>query len=159
FSDIANWANGFTSGIGAAPWSTNAINSSGSIPDGVKITASTAAFSVGNSSGVQKGSSGANPPGTLVFVATGASDNTNSVAVDLNLDFSGTNAGVLSFDWQEVNNSTGDRASSLRIYTSPNGTTWTELVGAAVLNVANNVAASGSVSPVALPSSLNGSAT
>lgn len=153
FSDIANWGNGFTSGIGAAPWSTNALNSSGTIPDGVKITKSTATFASGSGGGIQKGTN------NLVLLNTGSTDNTASLAIDLNLDFTGRNAGTLSFDWLEINNGSGDRASSLRIYTSIDGTAWAELTGAAVLDVANNVAASGSITTVALPVEFTGSPT
>jgi len=153
FSDIANWGNGFASGIGAAPWSANDVNSSGTIPDGVKITKSTLTFASGTSGGVQKGTE------NLILLNTGSSDNTASCAIDLNLDFTARNAGTLSFDWAETNNSTGDRASSLRVYTSTDGTTWTELTEAAVLNVANNVAASGSITTVPLPVEFTGSAT
>jgi hypothetical protein len=71
------------------------------------------------------------------------------------LDFSGRKAGTLGFDWAGVANSTGNRASSLRVYTSTNGTDWTELTEAAVLNVSNNVAASGSKTAIALPSSFD----
>lgn len=153
FNDIANWGDGFTNGIGATPWSTNAINASGTIPDGVKITTSSAKFSTGSSGGVQKGN------GALMFLTTGSGDNSSSLAVDLNLDFTGRNAGTLSFDWAETNNSTGNRAGSIRVYTSTDGTTWTELTGAAVLNVVNNVASSGSITTVALPTGFTGSST
>ena len=153
FSDIANWGDGFTSGIGAAPWSTNAINSSGTIPDGVKITTSSAKFATGSGGGVQKGDN------ALMFLTTGSTDNTSSLGVDLNLDFTGRNAGTLSFDWAETNNSTGNRAGSIRVYTSTDGTTWTELTDAAVLNVINNVASSGSITAIALPTEFNGSST
>jgi hypothetical protein len=160
FDDIANWANNFASGIGAGPWGSVAVNASGTIPDGVRITAATATFAgSGTSGGVQRGSLTGNPAGTIVLLATGSTDNSSAAAIDLYLDFTDRAAGTLSFDWQAVANSTGNRASSLRVYTSPDGSAWTELAGAAVLNVSNNVAASGSITAVALPASLNGSPT
>lgn len=153
FNDIANWTNGFVSGIGANRWGSVADNASGSIPDGKKTTTSTATFVSGLSGGVQKGT------GNIILLSTGTTDNTSSDAIDLFLDFSNVAAGTLSFDWSEVNNSTGNRAGSVRIYTSTDGTTFTELTSAAVLNVINNVASSGSLSTVALPSSFNNSST
>lgn len=153
FADIANWTNNFAGGIGSDPWGSVAVNPTGIIPDGVKTTTATATFSTGSSGGVQKGTA------NLVLLSTGITDSNSACAVDLYLDFTGKSAGTLSFDWAAVVNGTGDRASSLRIYTSTDGATWTELVGAAVLNLPNNVAASGSVSVVALPTTLNGSAT
>jgi hypothetical protein len=75
------------------------------------------------------------------------------------LDFTGYYAGTLSFDWASVNNSTGDRKGSLRVYTSTDGTTFTELSGAAVLNFTNNSLTSGSVTSVALPSGFDNIAT
>lgn len=157
FADIANWANNFAQGIGADPWGSVPVNTDGAIPDGVRITAATATFTTGTSGGVQRGSATGNPPGTIVLLTTGATDNTSALAIDLHLDFTDRAAGTLSFDWQVVFNSTGDRASSLRVYASPNGTTWTELSGATLLNKPNNVADSGSVTAVQLPASLNGS--
>ncbi|TSA26110.1 MAG: T9SS C-terminal target domain-containing protein [Ignavibacteriales bacterium] len=153
FNDIANWTNGFASGIGANRWGSVGVNASGTIPDGKKTTTSTATFSSSVSGGVQKGT------GNIILLSTGSSDNTSSDAIDLFLDFSNVTAGTLSFDWSEVNNSTGNRAGSVRIYTSTDGTTFTELTSAAVLNVINNVASSGSISTVALPSSFNSSST
>ena len=163
FDDITNWANNFTSGIGAAPWSSVLVNASGSIPDGVKITVATDTFKTGSTGGVQKGlntTGAANSSATnLVLLNSGTTDNTAACAVDLNLDFTGRNAGTLSFDYAGVTNSTGNRASSLRVYTSTDATTWTELTDAAVLNVANNTAVSGSIVSVALPTSFSGSST
>src|SRR5438477_8671200 len=55
FSDIANWTNGFASGIGANRFAAVAVNATGTIPDGVRITTSTATFVTGTSGGVQRG--------------------------------------------------------------------------------------------------------
>jgi endonuclease G len=65
------------------------------------------------------------------------------------------NAGTFSFDWASVNNSTGDRKSSMRVYTSTDGTTFTELTSAAVLNFTNNSLTSGSIVNVQLPAAFN----
>jgi hypothetical protein len=153
FADIANWGTNFSSGIGANRWGSVAVNATGSIPDGVKTTTATSTFSTGTSGGVQKGT------GNIVLLSTGATDNTTADAIDFFLDFSTVSAGTLSFNWATVFNSTGDRNASIRVYTSTNGTTFTELTAAAVLNKANNVAASGAITTVALPASFNGSAT
>src|SRR4051812_42270581 len=91
FSDIANWANNFSAGIGAEHWSSVAVNTAGVVPDAQKTTVSTATFSTGTSSGVQRGT------GNIVQLSSGTGDNTNANAIDLYLDFTGTNAGALSF--------------------------------------------------------------
>ena len=153
FSDISNWSPGFTSGTGANHFGAVAVNTTGAIPDGVKTTTSTATFSTGSSGGVQKGT------GNLVLLSTGTADNSTAVAVDFFMDFTGVNAGTLSFDWATVFNSTGNRNGSMRVYYSTNGTTFTELTAAQVLNFTNNVAASGSVSLVNLPAAFNNSST
>jgi hypothetical protein len=158
FGDIANWANNFASGIGASRWASVAVGGSGTIPNGSKTTTSTATFVTGTTGGVQKGVS-PNPTGTICLLATGTTDNSSADAIDLLLDFTGVNAGTLGFTWQTVFNSTGDRKGSLRVYTSTNGSTFTELTGAAVLNFTNNVAGSGTISSVALPASFSNCAT
>jgi len=153
FADIANWSNGFTSGIGATRWGAVPVEGSGTIPDGFHTTASTATFVSGTTGGVQKGT------GTIILLSTGTTDNTSADAIDVFLDFTGVATGTLSFDWSVVFNSTGDRKGSLRIYTSTDGTTFTELTGADVLNFTNNVAGSGHVASVALPAAFTNSAT
>jgi endonuclease G len=153
FSTISSWANGFTSPTEATRFGSVAVNATGTIPDGKRITTSSATFSTGTSGGVQKGTQ------ALVLLSTGTTDNTSSVAVDLFLDFTGVNAGTLSFDWATVFNSTGNRNGSMRVYTSTDGTTFNELTSAAVLNFTNNVAASGSIVDVQLPASFNNSPT
>ncbi|MDT7543531.1 MAG: endonuclease mitochondrial [Acidobacteriota bacterium] len=153
FSTISTWANGFTSPTEATRFGSVAVNATGAIPDGKKTTTSTATFASGTSGGVQKGTQ------SLVLLSTGTTDNTSSTAVDLFLDFTGVNAGTLSFDWATVNNSTGDRKGSMRVYTSTDGTTFTELTSAAVLNFTNNSLTSGSIVNVQLPTSFNNSAT
>ncbi len=153
FGDIANWTNNFTAGIGANHWSSVPVEGSGTIPDGYHTTVSTATFVSGTTGGVQKGS------GAIVLLSTGTTDNTSADAIDLDLDFTGVTAGALSYDWATVFNSTGDRKGSLRVYTSTDGATFTELGAADALNFTNNVAGSGHIGPVALPSTFTGSAT
>ena len=145
FNDIANWTNNFASGIGAQYWASVGLNGTGTIPDGVKITASTAAFVTSTTGGVQKGA------GNIQLLSTNGTDNINADAIDLLLDFTGMNAGFLSYDFATVFNTTGNRNGSLRVYTSTNGTTFTELTAASVVNFANNVAFSQQVSLVQLP--------
>ena len=77
FADIANWTNNFASGIGAQYWASVPINANGTIPDGVRITVSTATFVTGTTGGVQKGS------GNIQLLSTNTADNTHAVAIDL----------------------------------------------------------------------------
>jgi hypothetical protein len=153
FNDIANWTANFASGVGAQYWASVGINATGTVPDGVKTTVSTAAFASGTSGGVQKGS------GNIQLLSTNATDNLNADAIDLLLDFTGMTAGTLSYDFATASNSTGNRNGSLRVYTSIDGTTFTELPAAAVLNFTNNVAFSQSLSLVTLPASFTNCAT
>ena len=163
FADITNWTNNFAAGTGANRWLGFAPNATGTIPDGVRTTATTLVFqATSTSGGVQRGglASSNNPAGTIVMLATGTPQNTTAAAIEVFLDFTGTTAGTLSFDWSRVNNSTGDRIGSLKVFTSTDGTTYTELTGAAVSNLVNNGGtASGSITTVQLPSSFDNSAT
>lgn len=159
FADIAAWTNAFASGIGANRFSSVAVNATGTIPDGVRITAATATFVTATSGGVQKGTAQTPSAQNIVLLATGATDNSSAIAIDFFMDFTGVNAGTLSFDWASVNNSTGDRKGSLRVYYSTNGTSFTELPAAQVLNITNNVLTSGSITTVTLPAAFNNSAT
>jgi hypothetical protein len=159
FADIANWTNGFAAGTGANRFGAVAVNATGTIPDGVRITTATATFATGTSGGVQRGSAQTPATQSIVLLATGATDNSSAVAIDFFMDFTGVNAGTLSFDWASVNNSTGDRKGSLRVYWSTNGTTYTEIPAAAVLNFTNNSPTNGTISTVALPTAFNNSAT
>ena len=159
FADIANWTNAFASGIGANRFGAVVVNATGTIPDGVRITTSSATFVTGTTGGLQRGTAQTPSTQSIVLLSTGTTDNTTSVAFDFFMDFTGVNAGTLSFDWAEVNNSTGDRKGSLRVYYSTDGTTFTELTAAQVLNFTNNVASSGSITTVALPAAFDNSAT
>ncbi len=149
FSTVSTWTNGFTSPTEATRFGGVAVNATGTIPDGKKVTTASTTFTSGTSGGVQKGT------GTLVLLSTGTTDNTSSTAVDLFLDFTGVNAGTLSFDWASVNNSTGDRKGSMRVYTSTDGTTFTELTSAVVLNFTNNSPTNGSIINVQLPAAFD----
>jgi len=153
FNDISNWTDNFASGTGANRFKGLAISSSGNIPDGIKITTATTTFKTGSTGGVQRGT------GNIQLLATGATDNTSSTAIDFYVDFTNVNADKLSFDWTSVNNTTGDRKASLRIYASVDGATFTELTSAQVLNFTNNTITSGSISNIQLPSIFNQSST
>jgi len=150
FDNISSWTNGFASDNGANNFGPVAINANGSIPNGIRTTTSTNSFSSGASGGVQRGSGG-----TIVLLATGGTDNTSAVAVDLLLDFTGVNAGTLGFNWASVNNSTGDRKGSLRVYGSVDGINFTEITAAAVLNITNNVLTNGTIAGIALPAAFS----
>ncbi len=153
FADIANWTNGFATGIGANRFAAVPVLNIGTIPGATKTTVSSSIFNTGASGGVQRGTQ------NIVLLSTSILDNTTSVAVDVLFDFTNVNAGTLSFNWASVNNSTGDRKGSLRVYASIDGITFTELVSASVLNFTNNISTTGSVSNVTLPASFNLSAS
>ena len=158
FSDMVSWPAGLGgTSTTASNWAPVVVAAGTTIPDGVKITTSTATFSSSSSSGLQTNS----PVGSLTLLTSGTTDNSAAVAVDLLLDFTGRNAGTLGFNWAETNNSTGNRGSSLRVYTSIDGITWTELAAAAVLNFTNNPTSpeTGTIASVVLPTSFNGSST
>jgi hypothetical protein len=80
-------------------------------------------------------------------------------AIDLLLDFTGVTAGTLSYDFATVFNTTGNRNGSMRVYTSIDGTTFTELPAASVVNFTNNVAYSQQISLVQLPPAFTNCAT
>jgi hypothetical protein len=158
FADIANWSNFFITGTGANHWGGLSANATGTIPDGVKLTAATNSFqgaTFGSSGGVQKGTDQVPSSQSIVLLSTGSPDNTTSAAIDFYMDFTSVNAGVLSFDYQTLNNAAGNRNGSLRVYTTTNGTTFTELPFADVLDFTNNVSVSGSKTNIVLPASFN----
>jgi trimeric autotransporter adhesin len=161
FADISNWtfnanADGtFTAGVGASAWKGNPAGGTGTIPTATRLTVSSTNFQVsgnpnqGSSSGFYRGTQNIN------LISTGTTNNTSSIAIDLFLNFTGVNAGTLSFDWASLNNSSGDRAGSLRIYTSIDKINFTELAAASVLNFINNSPTNGTISFVQLPSNFN----
>lgn len=78
FDDIANWGANFSSGIGASRWSAAPINTSGTVPDGVKITTNATATAgwpaaVSQSTGIQKGT------GAMLFLTTGSTDHSAAI--------------------------------------------------------------------------------
>ena len=159
FSDITNWTfNGttgtFSSGTGSAPWKGNPGAAGSGIPTPNVMTTSTLAFTTGSSGGVQKGT------GVIQFLTTGTTANTTSLGFDFFMDFTGVNAGTLSFNAATAFNSTGDRVGTLRVYASTDGANWTQLTGANLPYVAtNNVAGSASITSIPLPVTFNGSPT
>ena len=159
FTDIASWTNNFASGIGANRFGAVAINATGTIPSATRITTSTATFSTGSSGGVQRGTDQGTPTNTIVLVSTGTTDNTTSAAIDLFLDFTGVDAGTLSFDWSVIFNGVGARNGSFKVYASTDGVSFSSLTAAFVTNFTNNVTASGSIVNVSLPAAFNNSAT
>lgn len=161
FSDIANWTNNFASGNGANHFGAVAVNTTGVIPAATRITAATTTFQVPPSTagGLHRGTDQATPTTSIVLLSAGTTDNTSSAAFDLYLDFTGVDAGTLSFDWATVFNATGNRNGSLKVYATTDGITYTNVTAAFVNNFTNNVAASGSITNAALPAAFNNSAT
>ena len=158
FADIANWQNFFAGGIGSEHFS-QAPSGTGTVPNPAIVTTNTV-FSTGSSGGVQRGTdqiAPLTPTQSMVLLSTGATDNTSSSAFDFYMDFTGVNASTLSFDYQSLNNSTGDRNASLRVYATTDGTTFTEVTN--VLNFTNNAPIGGSKTNIALPASFNNSPT
>jgi len=156
---LGNYNQTFTgiNGNWPANWNTVAVLSTGSIPAATKTTLSTTApANIASSTAIGQDATASTK---LIFLGTGATDNTASIACDLNLNFTGRTAGNLSFDAAEINNSTGDRVSTLKVYYSVDGTNWTEITGTNLpFAAANNVAKSASIN-VALPASLNNQST
>ena len=144
---FTSWTNPTTNS-----WSSVAVNA-GTIPLATSVTVQSNTFSSGTTGGIQNG-------GTFIqFLSTGTTDNSTSVALDLNLNFSARNAGTLTFDAATVFNSTGNRVGTLRVYYSTDATTWTELTGTNLPFAAtNNTAKTGSIS-LNLPSAINNQPT
>jgi hypothetical protein len=175
FADISDWSNFFILGDGANHFNglssnTTAPATPGLIPGATILTASTLSFQTNatgtppaiTSGGVQRGTdqlSPLSPTQSIILLSTGSPDNSTSAAIDFYMDFTGVNAGTLSFDFATLNNSTGNRNGSLRVYASVDGTSFTELTGASVLSFTNNTPISGSRNNIALPAIFNGSAT
>lgn len=170
FSDISNWSDFFITGTGANHWDGLSANGTTPIPSAPIITTSTNQFQVPTapganvaSGGVQKGTDQLPAPGTqsIVLLSTGTTNNTTSAAIDLWTDFTGVNAGTLSFDYATIqNNLTGgadNRPGSLRVYGSPDrGATFTELTN--VLNFTNNLVLTGTKANIPLPATFNNNA-
>lgn len=146
---------GTYTGTDAGNWASVGIIGSGtSVTSGTRTTKSSASIVTGTNGGFQK------PSGTIQFLSTGSGSTPEAVAVDLLLDFTGRNAGTLSFDWAAIDNGSGTRPTSLRVFWSTDGTTFTEIAGAQLLDKESATApASGSVSSIALPTQFNNSAS
>jgi hypothetical protein len=141
-TDANNWA------------SVEIIGSGTSVTSGTRTTKTSASIVTGTSGGLQK------PSGTIQFLSTGSGATPEAVAIDLLLNFTGRNAGTLSFDWAAIDNVSGTRPTSLRIFWSTDGSNFTELTGAQQLNRESATSpSSGTVSGVSLPSNFNGSST
>ncbi len=165
FSDIVNWDNFFINGTGSNHWDGLSTNGTSPIPSAPILTTQTNTFQTPSSpganitsGGVQKGTDQV-PTGTqsIVLLSTGTSNNTTSAAIDFYADFTGVNAGTLSFDYTTINNNgAGDRPGSLRVYGSVDGTTFTEITN--IINFTNNVPLSDSKTNIPLPASFNNNA-
>ena len=152
FANIANttnWPNAFN-GTDSAEWASVAVNATGTVGDGVRTTNGTLTFVTNTTGGVQRGTS------NIQLLSTG----TNlSCAIDLLLNFTGKNAGTLTFDAATVFNGAGNKNSILKVFYSTNGTSFTELTGTNLpYTASNNVAGNAAIS-IALPSAFNNSAT
>ncbi|MBJ7255594.1 MAG: Ig-like domain-containing protein [Akkermansiaceae bacterium] len=147
FTDISTWVSPTT-----GSWSGLAVGGSTTIPEATKITAQTTGFQGTGGQGSSSSSGVQRPTTNLQLLTTGT---TNSAAMDLNLNFQGRNSGNLSFNAATVFNSTGNQKSTLRLYYSTNGTSWTEITGTGLPIVAtNNVAASASIN-VPIPTAVD----
>jgi hypothetical protein len=159
FSDIANWSNGFASGIGAGRWA-GVTTSAGTIPSAKAITVSTANFQTSSSgAGIQRGSLTGNVAGTIAFLSLGNTDNTSACAVDFFMDYTKRNADSLVFDAATVFNGVGNRNSTLRVYWSIDGTNFTELSGNNLPYIATNNVANSTAIRAKLPIAFNNVAT
>jgi hypothetical protein len=155
-----NYSETFTAWTGyGTNWNAVPVNATGAVPSATRTTGTSASLTTsgtGTSIGYDLASST-----KLLFLSTGATDNTTSIATDLNLNFTGRTPGSLTFDAATVFNSTGNRVGVMRVYYSlDGGTTWAgELSGTNLPYTAtNNVVGSGSVS-VTLPAGLENQAS
>ncbi len=151
FSQIATWTSPTTNS-----WSGVAIGGTATIPAAVKITANTTIFMGTNGTGTSSSSGVQRPTTNLQLLGTGGTDNTASVAMDLNLDFTGRTSGTLAFNAAAVNNSTGNRAATLRVYYSTDATNWTEITGGNLPYVATNNVVSSAAVNVPIPAAVDG---
>jgi len=165
FADIASttvWPNPTKVGGSWRGFTATTTSPATGLPDPTKTTASSATFVTSSTGGVQRGSGQTPSAENLVFLSTGGAnlDDTTAVGLDLLLNFAGRNAGTLSFDAAQLNNSTGNRVGTLHVYSSgDDGATWTEVTATDLPFVAtNNVAKSASISAT-LPSNLNDKST
>lgn len=152
FADIANWEANFISGIGASRFKGLSAEFFLDVPHPRTHNTETTVFRTGTQGGIQRGTLVANGEReSIIFLATGATDNISSTAIDLYLDFTGLYAHTLSFDWETINNSTGNRRSSFYVYGTVDGVNFVRLNDASVINFINNSPSNGSISEVPLP--------
>jgi hypothetical protein len=134
------WTSNFASGTGANRFSVATPISPSTLPNYTTV------FVSGSTGGVQKGDK------AIVLLAVGStSDGNNAAAFDLNLNFASTSAGSISLDWAEVLNGTGNRQSTFKLQTNTGtNSDFVDLPGSTVV-IANNAAANGSLTNIALP--------
>lgn len=143
-NDVSTWGTTFPT---TSPFLGLATNATGTVPSSTRITTQSTTFSSGTSGGVQKGTN------NICLLSTGTTDNTTSTAFDMYVDYTNVNADILTFNWSELNNATGNRCGSLRVYVSTDsGTTFTQL--GSDISVVNNVASSG-VFSASMPAAAN----
>ena len=154
FANVATWGN--LTAVGNADsnsFSGVAAATVGTIPVATHTSVATTNFVVtASSSGLQR------PTTNLQLLTTGATPNSNSVAVDLNLNLSGRTSGNLSFNAATVFNNSGDRQATLRVYYSTNNSTWTELAGTNLPYIATNNVAGSRAIITTLPATLDNQA-
>lgn len=132
-------------------WRSVPTSSSGSIPSATNVTVAWTTFANSTTSSGSVGVDGSR----ILFLSTGVSDNTTSVAYDLNLNFSNRKADSLTFDIATVFNSTGNRVSSLRIFYSLDSTNWTQLTGTNIPYSATNNVAGSQIGRIKLPNAMD----
>ena len=161
-----NYSQVFTGFSTAYPANFNglAILSTGSIPVATKTTTATNGTLAVVGSGTAIGYDAIVANSTkMIFLCSGATDNSAAVACDLNLDFTGRNAGSLSFNYANILNSSvvspNGRASTMLLYYSTDGIAWASLGGP--YTVYNNTGASTANVPISisLPAALNNQST
>lgn len=152
FDSIASWGNSFSSGAGADRFSSVPAGGAHPVPDPLRVTTSSAFWTSQSSGGLQKDTVN----GKLMMLVTGTANNSSSLAFDFFMDFTGINAGTLSFDWSTVFNgaTSSNRNGRLNVYATIDGINFTELTAASV-TITNYVPASGTVLNVPLPSVFN----
>jgi large repetitive protein len=187
FSAISTWtatAGAYSGATNADAWRGFASNTTtatansnpGTIPNPVNFTGNSAIIgSTGfTTSGIYRGNQmpAPNDADAICIFAAGATDNVAATALDLHLDFTGVQAGTLSYNALFQTNPTNsgtpptiNRQATLRVYWSIDGATWTELIGASY-NCTNQTPSLGfiglagqtAISNIALPSAFTGSA-
>jgi Bacterial Ig-like domain len=154
FTNVAAWGN--LTAVGNADsnsFSGVAAATVGTIPVATHTSVATTSFTTSSSSsGVQRSTT------SIQLLATGATSNSASVAVDLNLNLSGRTSGNLSFNAATVFNSSGDRQATLRVYYSTNNNTWAELTGTNLPYIATNNVADSQAITATLPATLDNQA-